>query len=75
MSTTANASHLLLELLQRGGFAASTVLWRDTKSEREHDRGTERTTEIRITRERIKDLTRKREYKRMVDGWKEKKQR
>lgn len=27
----ANASHLLLELLQRGGFAASMVLWRVTK--------------------------------------------
>lgn len=35
MSTAANASHLLLELLQRGGFAASMVLWRDTESERE----------------------------------------
>lgn len=31
----ANASHLLLELPQRGGFAASIVLWRDTESERE----------------------------------------
>lgn len=35
MSTAANASHLLLELLQRGGFAASMVLWRDTESERD----------------------------------------
>lgn len=42
MSTTANASHLLLELLQRGGFAASTVLWRDTESERERKRARDR---------------------------------
>lgn len=44
----ANASHLLLELPQRGGFAASIVLWRDTESEREYGERTEGTTEIRI---------------------------
>lgn len=41
MSTAANASHLLLELLQRGGFAASMVLWRDSEGEREYEEGTE----------------------------------
>lgn len=51
MSTAANASHLLLELLQRGGFVASIVLWRDTESERECEEETVRTTETRITRE------------------------
>lgn len=68
MSTTANASHLLLELLQRGGFAASIVLWRDIESEGVHDEGTEKTTEDKDrARERIRDLTRKREYKRTGD--------
>ena len=52
MSTAANASHLLLELLQRGGFAASIVLWRDSESEREYEEGTERMTEIKIARAR-----------------------
>jgi len=45
VSTTANASHLLLELLQRGGFAASIVLWRDTENEGVRNEGTEKTTE------------------------------
>lgn len=51
MSTAANASHLLLELLQRGGFVASIVLWRDTESERECEEETERMTKTRIARE------------------------
>jgi len=70
VSTAANASHLLLELLQRGDFAVSIVLWRDSESEREYEEGTERMIEIRIARarERIRDLTKKREYKRIEDG-------
>lgn len=68
MSTAANASHLLLELLQRGGFAASMVLWRDTGGEGECEEGTERTTKIRIAREKIRDSTEEREYKRIEDG-------
>lgn len=68
MSTAANASYLLLELLQRGGFAASMVLWRDTGGERECEEGTERTTKIRIAREKIRDSTEEREYKRIEDG-------
>jgi len=57
VSTTANASHLLLELLQRArdgggegwmGFAASMVLWRGTAVARE-------STRARAVKERDKD--------------------
>lgn len=65
----ANASHLLLELLQRGGFVASIVLWRDTQSEREYEEGAKRKTKTRIVKERVRDSrTEMREYKRIENG-------
>lgn len=68
MSTTANASHLLLELLQRGGFAASTVLWRDTGRQREDARheGTRGTTKLGIASVREKE--KERENKGLDEG-------